>query len=254
ETPVSIKENRSRSQSFSYDTRPHILPQDNQERSANIQRSQFPGQDIRHQTQHPQNRSLQEFQENIQISERTKWEQNLDFEAFDATNNNVSSSSFRPSRRHTVSSTNSTYKQNSNTATNNAHRQMPMNLIFTPYQPRPPIQPQSLPIDTNQSVAPPGQLMLSPVSNIPSGMANLLTQIPEESTANLNDSLQFINFTHTPSFQSGQTQSKQPSITRVRPSPHKRKSKGALDFILNTSGESNQKRSKFDDENNGEQY
>ncbi|CAG8483747.1 5452_t:CDS:2, partial [Diversispora eburnea] len=76
-----------------------------------------------------------------------------------------------------------------------------------------------------------------------SGMGNSLSQIPEES----RDSLQFINFTS----QTNNQQNKQSFSIRSRPAPTKRKSKGALDFILNTSGsgESSQKRSKFDENN-----
>ncbi|CAG8835830.1 12684_t:CDS:1, partial [Racocetra persica] len=76
---------------------------------------------------------------------------------------------------------------------------------------------------------------------IPSaGITPILKHGPEElSILNESPNHQFINYT-------------QISPTSTRPPPQKRKSKGALDFILNTSfssSETNQKRSRLDDEN-----
>ncbi|CAG8596052.1 6897_t:CDS:1, partial [Cetraspora pellucida] len=214
----SIQETKpiiQRSQSLTHEHRiyshlPKIFP---------IQSTQYPMQEI----QRTANRQLQEFQESGQFPERTEWEPKIGIE-IPETNDNNNVLPYRPIiRRHTFSS-------NDNTNIQNTRRQL--SAVTNPYS----LQLSSSPIDiTSQSLPTQSQTIPS------TGITPILKHVPEElSILNESPNHQFINYT-------------QISPTPSRPPPQKRKSKGALDFILNTSlspsSETNQKRSRLDDEN-----
>ncbi|RIA98606.1 hypothetical protein C1645_75164 [Glomus cerebriforme] len=166
---------------------------------------------------------------------------NMEQERFNHNNPNFQQAIKPVPRRHTLSgANNSLYQQN---FTDPYHHQRQFSTMVSSYPPpRQEILSSSIPFTS--------QPMSSPQHSLPLH-SPILSQIPEEYSRNDPANVKIINFTSQKPSETTQQNVTNSSVPPVlRPTPQKRKSKGALDFILNTSGGSNLKRSKYDDEDN----
>lgn len=202
-------------------------------------------------------RQQQEYQQfsNSQYIDKQK-DLNMEQERFNHNSPNFQQTLKPMPRRHTLSSTNNPlYHQNFS----DSYHERQSSMMVSSYPP-PRQETSSSGISfTSLSMSPPQQ-NLSTSTTTSQGL-NTLSQIPEEHSHNNSTNLKFVNFMHNPSQELSQTtQQIQQSVKNVitnsnippvsRPTPQKRKSKGALDFILNAGGGSNLKRSKYDNEDN----
>ncbi|CAG8482418.1 20195_t:CDS:10 [Rhizophagus irregularis] len=199
----------------------------------------------------------QEYQQfsNSQYIDKQK-DLNMEQERFNHNSPNFQQALKPMPRRHTLSSTNNPlYHQN---FSDSYHERQSSMMVSSYPPPRQEILSSGISF-TSRSMSPPQQNFPTPTTT-PQGL-NTLSQIPEEHSHNNLTHLKFVNFMHNPSQELSQTtQQIQQSVKNVitnsnippvsRPTPQKRKSKGALDFILNAGGGSNLKRSKYDNEDN----
>ncbi|GES77516.1 mRNA capping enzyme alpha subunit [Rhizophagus clarus] len=201
-------------------------------------------------------RQIQQEYQQISNSQYIDKQKDLNMEQERLNHNNPNfQQAFKPMpRRHTLSSTNNPlYQQNFS----DPYHERQYSMMVSSYPPpRQEISSSGISF-TSRCMSPPQQ-NLSPSTT--SQELNTLSQIPEEHSHN-NSNLKFADFMHNPSQELSQTtQQIQQNVKNVitnsnippvlRPSPQKRKSKGALDFILNTGGGSSLKRSKYDNEDN----
>jgi hypothetical protein len=199
----------------------------------------------------------QEYQQisNSQYIDKQK-DLNMEQERFNHNNSNFQQA-FKPMpRRHTLSSTNNPLHQQN--FSDPYHERQPSMTVSSYPPPRQEISSSGISF-ISRSMSPPQQNIST--STTSQGL-NTLSQIPEEHSYNNNSTnLKFVNFMHNPPQELSQTtQQIQQNVKSVitdsnippvsRPTPQKRKSKGALDFILNAGGGSNLKRSKYDNEDN----